>query len=203
MNGTILILALAFLSASCSRDRNPPHGGAVGTPKADAQADLDSGGWCDPSSGLCWQDPVDGAERTWSDAMAYCSGLSLGGYGPGSWHLPTISELRSLIRGCPASVTGGTCGVTDSCPGDGCWRRAECGGCDEYGGSGVGRNISGQRTTGCYWTEGLDGKCGFYWSSSSYGGGVSDAWFVSFNTGFIFELRSDATSLVRCVRPGP
>lgn len=34
---------------------------------------------------------------TWLNAKAYCAGLSLGGYNVGTWRLPTVKELGSIV----------------------------------------------------------------------------------------------------------
>jgi sulfatase modifying factor 1 len=188
-------------------------GGADGDGDADADTDADadgdsdddaggddgsspcSGGWLDPSSGLCWQDPPDDTLRNWDDAVAHCDGLSLGGHGPGTWHLPTISELRSFIRGCPGTVSGGPCRVTDTCADIGC-RDTSCDPCLTLGGPGAG---------GAYWPSEVGGTVDWYWSSSSYEiGGSSYAWFVYFNYGSVGLYGGRTYTLyVRCVRPEP
>src|SRR4030042_1163627 len=66
----------------------------------------------DPVSGLTWQKAPPSKYLSWEEAITYCEELSVAG---GGWHLPTISELRSLIRGCDATGTGGSCGVAVSC----------------------------------------------------------------------------------------
>ena len=123
--------------------------------------------------------------------MTYCDGLALGGRD--DWHLPTINELRSLIRGCPATETGGSCGVTDTCLGDGC-RNDACVGCSFLGGPGTGE---------AYWPPRLGGTAYWYWSSSSYAGGASNAWSVAFHCGYVDYYDETLTVYVRCVRPGP
>ena len=172
-----------------------------GEPEIEAEADADdasstcSGGWLDPSSGLCWQDPPVSPGVNWAAAMSYCDGLDLGGHGPGSWHLPTISELRSIVRGCPATETGGSCGVTDACL-DGSCHSSACTGCTHLGGPGTG---------GCYWLASLGGTCEWYWSSSSLAPSGFNAWGVGF--GFSDVSNDSKTSAephgVRCARPGP
>jgi len=66
--------------------------------------------WEDPVTGLCWQDPPrdstgDGVGLY--SATQYCEGLGDG------WRVPTIDELRSLVRGCAELETGGACGLND------------------------------------------------------------------------------------------
>jgi hypothetical protein len=166
----------------------------------DAGVDADGGlipcdgGWYDPTSGLCWQDPPSGTLMTWYDAVSYCENLVLGGHPVRTWRLPTISELRSLIRGCPTTETGGTCGVTDSCLGYGCWSDA-CGACGHLGGPGAG---------GRYWPPELAASGGWwFWSSSSYSGSSSSAWVVNFNGGNVGYGAKAGSSYVRCIRRGP
>ncbi|MCP4707183.1 MAG: DUF1566 domain-containing protein, partial [Planctomycetes bacterium] len=54
--------------------------------------------WVDPSTDFMWQVDPASKEMVWEKADAYCDNMHLAGYS--DWRLPTISELRSLIRGC-------------------------------------------------------------------------------------------------------
>ena len=179
--------------------------------RADARADVDAadggdvgdddgacdGAWFDPTTGYLWEKPPSDTTRTWDDAVSYCNGLTLCGYSPGSWHLPDIDELRSLIRGCPDTVTGGACGVTDSCLDGGgtCWSDA-CQGCTWLGDPGAG---------GCYWNEALGSDCAWYWqwSSSFYAAFPAHASFVFFHLGFVGWAHKTYASYARCVHTGP
>ncbi len=68
--------------------------------------------WIDPTTGLEWQNG-DNCCDTWYVAEEYCETLTWDDRS--DWRLPTISELRSLIRGCDATVTGGECPASDDC----------------------------------------------------------------------------------------
>lgn len=142
------------------------------------------GAWIDPISGLTWQNPPAQSTYNWKDAQAYCSKLELGGYS--DWRLPTISELRSLIRGCPANQTGGSCRVTDSC------RSYKL--CDENCPS------CSYKEGRCYWPSEMQGKCSWYWSSSPVEDLDDGAWDVSFNRGHVDNIDVLYGSHVRCVR---
>jgi hypothetical protein len=172
---------------------SPDAGRATGAATSAGELQSCDGGKYDPASALCWQDPPPESTYTWQQAMDYCAALSLAGHGAGEWHLPTIGELRSLIRGCPGTETGGSCGVTDSCLGGSCWSDA-CTGCARLAGPGEG---------GAYWPAGFGGRVGWYWSSSSYAGSASNAWGVTFNTGHVYHYDKTPTRYVRCVRRGP
>lgn len=92
--------------------------------------------WVDPATGLEWQRPVfpdhDDAFVNWLAAKAYCEGLTWGDPARDDWRLPTISELRTLVRDCPGTVTGGNCAYTDTCIED-CWE-GDCWGCEQWAG---------------------------------------------------------------------
>ncbi|MBI5485698.1 MAG: DUF1566 domain-containing protein [Deltaproteobacteria bacterium] len=156
-------------------------------PEVDAATCAD--GWYDLTTGLCWQDPPDPTTRIWDDAVAYCDGLVLGGRN--DWYLPTIDELRSLIRNCPATETGGSCNVTAACLGSGC-RNPACSGCSYGEGPG-----------GAYWPAELHGLAFWYWSSSRFVGDAPNAWEVDFDGAWVHREDLSRLFLVRCVRPGP
>jgi len=143
----------------------------------------------DASGNLTWQDPPSSDLMTWDEAKAYCDNLSFDGHD--DWHLPTISELRSLIRGCDATVTGGACGVTDDCLDAICWNHA-CGGCDRLAGPGSG---------GAYWPDGMSGEIDWYWSSSPVADWDYSAWYVDFLGGWLVNYYVDIGTYARCVRP--
>jgi hypothetical protein len=158
--------------------------GYVGYPDCVSQALA----WYDEANGRLWQvTPPDG-DFNWQQAQAYCEALELGGLT--DWRLPTISELRSLIRGCPGTMPGGDCAVSDSCltmsclavPWDPCTPDL---GPDE----------------GCYWVTELEGFCFLFWSASQVEDYPENAWSVNFNQGGVGYLATDNVDEgVRCVR---
>ncbi len=150
-----------------------------------------NGCWVDPTTDLMWEDPPSGGYSNWDEAVAYCDALSLAGHGAGEWHMPTISELRTLVRGCPATEDSGACGVTDACLVDACSH--DCDGCSDWGGPGA---------SGCYWDPALEGVCSLYWSSSSHELFTSYTWYVLFDGAFILYYSKSQVCSVRCVRPG-
>jgi hypothetical protein len=132
--------------------------------------------WVDPGTGYEWQvDPVDPPDKyfDWQEAIDYCKGLDLGGHQ--DWHLPTISELRTLVRGCPATQTGDSCGVTDDCLEDSC-RDDSCDGC---------AYLKGPGPDGVYGPARLNWSDESYWSLSSVAGDNSLAWYVYFDNGIL------------------
>ena len=121
-----------------------------------------------------------------------CGALTLCGFD--DWTVPTIDELRSLIRGCPSTVTGGTCGVTNACLGTAC--DTGCGICDY---------LAGPASGACYWPAGLNGPCSGYWTSSIYYNPDPDYMsyryrFGDFTTGSINSCDPSDGNFVRCVR---
>jgi hypothetical protein len=135
----------------------------------------------DPSTGLVWEKKPSTGDLNWEQAKAHCQAKGRG------WHLPTISELRSLIRGCPAAPA---CNVSDG----GClaWncRNSSCDGCDYNKGP----------AGGCYWDSTLEGSCGWFWSSSPVADNSGYAWDVDFDLGNVYNSVVNVGSGDRCVR---
>ena len=149
--------------------------------------------WTDPTSGLTWQNPPSAGElMIWQQASGYCSTLGLDG---GGWHLPTVGELRSLIRGCPATEAGGSCNVQEGvCLAWSC-QNGLCGGCSSDNGP----------AGGCYWPDEMQGQgeCSWYWSSSPYETDGGYAWAVRFGAGLVDPPIVSYPAHVRCVRDAP
>jgi formylglycine-generating enzyme required for sulfatase activity len=141
--------------------------------------------WYDPINNLTWKVNPAGTAMDWPTATNFCGGLG------GGWRLPTISELRSIIRGCPNAETSGACGVTDTCLGMTC--RDSCVSCD----------VGGGPDDGCYWVTSLEGACGSFWTSSVFPPDQTSAWALHFTTAFPFRGTKTDPYAVRCVRTGP
>jgi len=149
--------------------------------------------WTDTTTDYMWQNgaTVGSDNYDQADAESYCTGLNWGGYS--GWTLPDVNQLRSLIQGCAATGTGGSCGVTDSCLPESC-ENDSCGGCSG-GGPGPG---------GAYWPAEITGNvfC-WYWSSlgftddtGAYGWGV---YFSSADVTYAGVANVDG-NCARCVR---
>jgi hypothetical protein len=169
--------------------------------------------WCDDSSGLCWQDPQkDGYDNTEggvepADAVRYCEQVAFGGYA--DWRLPTIEELRTLVRGNPATETGGECPlVNDSVSSD--MNDPACMPVTLYGGPGTGT------AEGCYWPPELTGTCNKpdpaskghpleYASSTRCPDDPTKGWYgtIMFENGAVCWNHINTFADVRCVRDAP
>jgi hypothetical protein len=151
--------------------------------------------WTDPTTGLMWQNgsAVGSNVYTWAGAKDYCTELTWAGYN--GWRLPAISELRSLIRGCAATETGGPCGVTDLCWASSC-DDAACHGCsEETGGPGL---------SGAYWPPQIADIPNYYWSSTTVADYDIYAWIVGFGDGDVEPNGLHGVSygsVALCVRP--
>jgi len=137
---------------------------------------------------LNWQNPPASEPMSWSKAKQYCKDLTLNGHS--DWRLPDIGELRSLIRGCPGTVTCGACGVTDGCLDSSCNDGGSCDSCSHNSGP----------ADGCYWPDSMKGNCSSYWSSSAVADTVSLAWYVYFGYGDVYNGYVNFDIHVRCVR---
>ena len=161
----------------------------IGCGSGGGQQDQPGITWTDPATGLMWQ--VQGQDLiNWQESIEYCSNLRQGGYT--DWRLPTISELRSLIRGCEKTITKGACGVSDYCLNSQKCNNTFCQGCSYGKGP----------ANGCYWPEVMQGPCDYYWSSSSDIESFRWAWSVNFSNGAVYlNVDKNNNDAVRCVRP--
>jgi hypothetical protein len=138
---------------------------------------------------LAWERKPSTKPLYLKEAKAHCAAKG------GGWRLPTISELRSLIRGCEATDIDGKCNIeVHRCLSWECYEANICNSCEEYMGP----------PEGCYWPDALKGKCTWYSSSSPFEGHPEFAWYVSFSNG---DVSSDGAAgpgvydkYVRCVR---
>ncbi|MDP8225573.1 MAG: DUF1566 domain-containing protein [Candidatus Lernaella stagnicola] len=153
--------------------------------------DDDDGTWTDVESGLMWQVSTQLMGWTKLEAEAECASLSLGGNN--DWRLPTISDLRSLIRGCTATEAAGPCGLTDSCLSWECWQSDEnyCMGC----------NLGEGPADGCYLPSVFNSTdCGLYWTSSAVEDEEGKGWNIDFWKGDIASANDEFDLGYRCVR---
>ena len=144
--------------------------------------------WIDDGTGLVWELEPAGGNPNVADAVTYCQGLTL--LGSSGWRVPTVDELRTLVRGCEDTQTGGACELTDDCATTDC-RNDACDGCIDAANAGPGM-------FGCYWDPNLLGTCGRYWAITDPGGGLG--WIVDYDDATVRQATAALPAgLVRCV----
>lgn len=142
--------------------------------------------WTDSDTGLTWQATPPSDYMNFAEAELYCDTLSLAG--SDGWRLPSVEELRTLIRGCVGTVTGGDCPVKNNCLDVSC-SAAACTDC-----------LSGEGPNGgCYGIEGLPGECTWVWSRDDIEG-LGVAWAVDFASANINYQYTYYEYFARCVR---
>ncbi len=151
--------------------------------------------WQDPATGLVWQNPYSMTPMREDEAENYCGSLSWGGIDQ-FWRVPTIDELRTLVRGCAPTEYNGSCPIGGQCSFEQCWEN-DCDGCNFKEGPYDGM--------GCYMPDELyaesDSKCGLLWSSTML---YADRWWgLDFDSGQIVQLDESGDfpelASVRCV----
>lgn len=164
------------------------------------EGQIGQGYWIDLATGIWWQDPPPACCSAWVEADAYCNDLALAG--KGDWRLPTINELRSLVRGCEDTQTGGNCCISDQCsdPSSVC--------CDDSSSCKCGRKCWGDKTPdGYFWPLPLHpaangvGWNEYFWSSTA--STDDDYWSLRFDEGELCDLYKGFGAnrvSMRCVR---
>ncbi|MCB1152263.1 MAG: DUF1566 domain-containing protein [Deltaproteobacteria bacterium] len=148
----------------------------------DDDDDDDNGVWLDPTSGYEWPSEPPTIPVSWDDAVEYCDNLTLDG---GDWHLPTITELRTLIHECDNTNTGGSCEVSDSCTSSECWDGEDCT-CDEY--------------PSCYDPYVYDICSDVVWSSTPVSDLENTVWYIDFRYAGVNTIYKSLGGMVTCVR---
>ena len=147
----------------------------------------------DSARKLMWRVPLVGG--LYQQAQDGCA-CEYAGYS--DWALPTISQLRGMIQGCPDTEPGGGCGVTDSCnkssqciPAPG----TACDGCATTAGH-------------CYWDPAFGSDCATWsvWSATPDPDYPNNNWVIMFDAaGLTINLLDPSTgySNYTCVRVLP
>ena len=145
----------------------------------------------DAAKGRTWQQEFGGSMH-WGEAKGYCNELVLGGHD--DWRLPSVSELRGLVKGCSATTSGGACGVIDGCLAESCLGDA-CAGCAELEGPGP----DGWYLDAAFETT-LESQ---FWTNKGVGWSATDeyAFVVQFTDASVFFYDTMVSFKgVRCVR---
>ena len=131
----------------------------------------------DSSTGYIWSAETE-ETMSWEAAKEHCDDLG------DDWHLPTISELRTLIKECEFTQMGGMCDVSDNC--------LNTENCLSYKGC----------DTGCETCVNTFSEGSWLWSSSTLSNGTNAAYVVYFAHGVITGQSKETSGYmnVRCVR---
>ena len=140
--------------------------------------------WDGSKCGYQWS--TQSSKEKGEDASIYCETLNADGYS--DWRLPTLDELRSLVRHCPETFTGGSCPATmgwinpyGSLP-ESCTR-----GCSEDGYS-----YHGKFNWGETWSDTGTKYGGMAWSQSHY--------TVNFKDGSLDTWNNSSSFYIHCIR---
>ena len=130
-----------------------------------------SGAPCiDSTSGMIWSGKM--SSKAWQNAKNYCDSYSKDGLS--NWHLPDISELRTLIKNCANTVIGGNCDIQN-------YNFDDCE-CDS--------NPLGRYSK--------FGETDYLWSSTEDEGNF--AWYVNFKSAMVNSIAISNSEPFRCAK---
>ncbi len=126
---------------------------------------------------LMWEKETSEEWKYWDEAMEYAKNLRLGGYD--DWRLPTKEELGAVVTLCGGELVTY---VDDN------WRDISD------------KNKANEKYKANYKAQGFASD--IYWSSTTYAGNSSNAWYVIFNSGYQGNDGKSNSIYIRCVRAG-
>ena len=156
------------------------------------------GNWKDPKSNLIWSEKHYLTETPTLDSLiAYCENLVEGGFS--DWRMPTIDELRRLIRNCPNTEPYGICSISEEngsleYEGDDMWI-CDCEWKDEWTQQ-IGKDEFIYDNGGYYSRLGDDQDVAL--CSSSINNDMGGLWCVGFDIAFIGFASPSRVNVIRC-----
>jgi len=136
----------------------------------------------DSENRLVWSEKSE-EKMDWNKAVLYCTELADNDL---NWSLPTISELRTLIKNCKEAQTGGACAVQDP---------------DHLAEADSDENCSCEekQDNGGYYSKLGDDDNIWLWSSSQCSDAQDSAWSIGFAKASVETFGIVRDNFVRCV----
>lgn len=129
-------------------------------------------------------------KMNWDTAVSYCENLTENNHD--DWRLPNIDELRTTIKNCPKTETGGECKVSE---------KGECLSLEQCVGKQKGScACEYKENNGGYYSKLGDPDGVWLWSSSIVSDKPESRWRVGCSTGFVIPSDAATNLHVRCVR---
>ncbi len=127
-------------------------------------------------------------EMKWDDAVNYCRNLNEIGHS--DWRLPNIDELRTIVKNCSKTQTGGLCKVSErnSCLSYNCAEPKNSCSCED------------RKSNNGFFNQLGDDENVKLWSSSVLSDTPALAWYIYFAKAKINNINKVASHYVRCVR---
>ena len=139
----------------------------------------------DTTNKITWS-PLSAGTMDWDSAVSYCDNLDMIGYT--DWRLPTIDELRTLVRSCSNTQTDGACAISDpNALAYGNYVANNCQ-CEPV-----------ENNEGLYSIFG-DNDTVTLWSSSEYTSVADFAWYLDFANAGVSSHSMSGSYNVRCAR---
>jgi hypothetical protein len=145
------------------------------------------GSWKDPTTGLVWELDTSANYSTYAGAVNHCAVMAQGGV---AWHLPSIDELRTLVRGCPATEEGGACPAHNNCTNSELCYTEACDGCNWLAGPGL---------LGTYRDPCIQGGYSGDWSSTAAVDTPGSVWYLRHDNASVWIDSKTAFHFARCV----
>lgn len=115
----------------------------------------------------------------WEEAKIYCENLKEDNFF--NWRLPTISELKTIVRNCPSIQNKEICKISENCLHSNCLTSCSC----SFDSSGIYSIFSDTDR---------------FWSSSELPNNKHRVWSINFNNAGIVDVYKMEKNSVRCVR---